>query len=231
MWQRPSPDLEAGCRMADENLQAALAETAPKPVLDGALAHAKPAAPVLMAAPQPAAKKETGAEPKDVFREIAETVVFVVVLVLLLKTFIAEAFVIPTGSMATTLWGYQKVVTCPQCKHTFPVNCSSEVDPQSEGGRIFVSGCTCPNCRLNIDFNREPGGGQPILNPEPNSGDRVLVAKFLSDAGLRQPRLHDVVVFKFPDTPQKNYVALNYIKRLIGTPGNTIAILGGKLYV
>src|SRR5437879_2457371 len=31
------------------------------------------------------------------FREIAETVVFVVVLVLLLKTFVAEAFVIPTG--------------------------------------------------------------------------------------------------------------------------------------
>src|SRR5437773_1301014 len=42
-------------------------------------------------------------EVKDSFREIIETIVFVVVLVLMLKTYLAEAFVIPTGSMATTL--------------------------------------------------------------------------------------------------------------------------------
>src|SRR5712691_7356281 len=46
-------------------------------------------------------------------REVVETIVFVVVLVLLLKSFVAEAFVIPTGSMATTLLGYHKDVTCP----------------------------------------------------------------------------------------------------------------------
>src|SRR5215471_11466060 len=68
--------------------------------------------------------KPPAPEPKDTFREVVETVVFVVVLVLLLKTFIAEAFVIPTGSMATTLLGYQKVVTCPKCGFEFPVNCS-----------------------------------------------------------------------------------------------------------
>src|SRR5947209_483915 len=56
----------------------------------------------------------------DSVREIIETVVFVVVLVLLLKSFAAEAFVIPTGSMAQTLWGYQKVVTCPDCGTEFP---------------------------------------------------------------------------------------------------------------
>src|SRR5262245_38191131 len=60
-------------------------------------------------AAQPPGKAKQTAAPKDSSREIAETVVFVVVLVLLLKTFIAEAFVIPTGSMASTLWGYQKV--------------------------------------------------------------------------------------------------------------------------
>src|SRR5881227_710956 len=63
-------------------------------------------------------------------REVVETIVFVVVLVLLMKSFVAEAFVIPTGSMAETLLGYQKFVTCPKCGHEFPVNCSSEVDPQ-----------------------------------------------------------------------------------------------------
>src|SRR5262249_38961186 len=55
--------------------------------------------------------KDKPDEPRDSLREIAETVVFVVVLVLMLKTFVAEAFVIPTGSMAETLYGYQKIVT------------------------------------------------------------------------------------------------------------------------
>src|SRR5262249_28381709 len=57
----------------------------------------------------------------DPVREIIETVVFVIVLVLMLKTFVAEAFVIPTGSMAETLYGYQKLVTCPKCGLVFPV--------------------------------------------------------------------------------------------------------------
>src|SRR5262249_4892143 len=85
--------------------------------------------------------------PVDSAREIIETVVFVVVLVLLLKSFTAEAFVIPTGSMAETLWGYQKVVRCPQCHVEFPVNCSSESDPSEGALPEVVTGCTCPNCR------------------------------------------------------------------------------------
>src|SRR5437667_9663958 len=96
-------------------------------------------------------EKPAHAEPKDVFREIAETVVFVVVLVLLLKTFTAEAFVIPPGSMAETLDGYQKMVTCPKCGLEFPVNCSSEVDPQDRE-MVKVTACTCPNCRFDIDI-------------------------------------------------------------------------------
>src|SRR5215831_7249975 len=103
------------------------------------------------------AKKTTEAppmEPKDGLREIVETVVFVVVLVLLLKAFVAEAFVIPTGSMAETLYGYQKLVTCPKCGYDFPVNCSCEVDPQ-QGPPTPVVACTCPNCRYHIDFATE----------------------------------------------------------------------------
>jgi signal peptidase I len=168
-----------------------------------------------------AKKKPVPTEPKDSFREIVETVVFVVVLVLLLKSFAAEAFVIPTGSMATTLWGYQKDVTCPQCGYTFPVNCSEE----GEGKGPPTAGCTCPNCRYEIDFSR---GG---VDPSCNAGDRVLVAKFLYDSHLRQPQRLDVVVFKYPAGPQADYTAMNYIKRLTGKPGETIGIYFGKLYV
>src|SRR5438309_10720544 len=101
---------------------------------------------VTAAAPRP---KTPSPEPKDTWREVVETVVFVVVLVLLLKSFTAEAFVIPTGSMAETLWGYQKLVKCPSCGYEFPVNCSQEVDPQDRQPADIV-GCTCPNCRQHI---------------------------------------------------------------------------------
>src|SRR5947209_3687700 len=155
-------------------------------------------------------------------REVIETVVFVVVLVLLLKTFAAEAFVIPTGSMATTLWGYQKYVDCPQCGYHFPVNCSTEVEDKPP---VAVNSCTCPNCRYYIDFAKEG------IRPTCNSGDRVLVAKSLYDLGLARPSPLDVVVFKYPEKPQTNHVPMNYIKRLIGLERQTIGIYYGKLYV
>lgn len=157
----------------------------------------------------------------DSFREVLETVVFVVVLVLLLKSFVAEAFVIPTGSMATTLLGYQKDVTCPKCGFTFPVNCSEEVEGRQ---RRTVVGAVCPNCRYHVDFHEDH------MNPACGSGDRVLVAKFLYDSGLLNPQRLDVVVFKYPERPQVDHVPMNYIKRLIGLPGETIGIYYGKLY-
>src|SRR6266480_7509092 len=108
---------------------------------------------VTAAAPRP---KTPSPEPKDTWREVVETVVFVVVLVLLLKSFTAEAFVIPTGSMAETLWGYQKLVECKSCGHKFPVNRHSEIEgPEGDirlAEKLSVVSCTCPNCRLQIEF-------------------------------------------------------------------------------
>jgi signal peptidase I len=184
----------------------------------------------LSSAAKPLSKPTVQSRPvemKDGWREVVETVVFVVVLVLLLKSFVAEAFVIPTGSMAETLYGYQKLVTCPKCRYEFPVNCSCEVDPQ-QGPPTPVVACTCPNCRYHIDFASEG------INPSWHTGDRVLVAKFLYDfqaLGVDGPKRHDVVVFKYPKDPQTGHVPMNYIKRLIGLPGETIAIHYGKLYV
>lgn len=172
---------------------------------------------------------------KDSFREVVETVVFVIILVLLLKTFVAEAFVIPTGSMAETLLGYQRWVTCSQCGYQYPVNCSSEVDPQ-EGRAMEVLGCTCPNCRFReIWKEQDPINLRVRVEKEPppwGSGDRVLVSKFPYDSGyLSQPKRFDVVVFKYPEGPQKATTPMNYIKRLIGLPGETIAIFNGDLFV
>jgi hypothetical protein len=91
------------------------------------------------------AKKEP--EIKDTFRELIETIVFVVVLVLMLKTFLAEAFVIPTGSMADTLLGYQHNVTCKQCGKPNLINASSEADPQGSSPQPVVE-WKCENCQF-----------------------------------------------------------------------------------
>jgi signal peptidase I len=162
-----------------------------------------------------------GAKP-DGGREVVETIVFVVVLVLLLKSFVAEAFVIPTGSMAETLYGYQKIAECPECGEKFPVNCSSEVEEKPPKP---VIGCTCPYCRYPFHFVTE--------HPSCNSGDRVLVSKFAYTRGpLGHPvRPLDVVVFKFPEEPQRDFVPMNYIKRCIGVAGQTVGIYYGDVYI
>ncbi len=170
------------------------------------------------------AHDEKKKHPRDPAREVVETIVFVVVLVLLLKLFVTEAFVIPTGSMAETLYGYQTIVVCPKCAHEFPVNSHDQVEPNAQTGqRHPLYGYCCPNCRYqgNIkDLN-------PI--PEPRTGDRVLVLKPLYH--LRAPRRGDVVVFKYPLKPQENHVAANYIKRAMAFGGETIAVYRGELYV
>lgn len=193
---------------------------------------------------QAAARRRPQAAPhNDSAREIVETIVFVVVLVLLLKSFAAEAFVIPTGSMAQTLLGYQKEVICPDCGFQFPINCSQEVDP-SDGAKSLVYACVCPNCRQQIHFPKAPAiylannpNSRRIEDPGPDSGDRVLVAKFVYDLFNKDPNRLDVVVFKypgddrFPNTgPHRNHVPMNYIKRNVGLSRETIAICGGDLY-
>jgi len=145
----------------------------PRPPAD-AIAPGPPPAPPADAiapiplAPQPprittpaAGKKPDAKTPQhhDGFRELIETIVFVVVLVLILKTFLAEAFVIPTGSMATTLLGYHKEIVCEQCGYRFLVNASSEADP-GERHPQPVTAAYCENCQhLNrLRVQMAPGG-------------------------------------------------------------------------
>lgn len=160
---------------------------------------------------------------RDSIRESLETIVFVVVLVFLLKQFVVEAFVIPTGSMAETLYGYQKNIHCPECGFDFPVNSSEEVEDDARGFRGLIQGYCCPNCRYKHRFLDKED------RPYNSSGDRVLVHK--AQYHKYPPARGDVVVFKYPVSPQKFLGAQNYIKRLWGLGGETIAIWRGDLYV
>lgn len=150
---------------------------------------------------------------QDPWREFVESIVVAFVLAFLFRTFIAEAFVIPTGSMAPTLFGRHKDVVCPQCGLHYEVGASEELD-HDEGIRLLqrIRTSTCPNCRFTSDIY-----DLPVFK-----GDRILVNKFPYEIG--DLNRWDVCVFKFPEIPERNY-----IKRLIGLPGETIRISRGDV--
>ena len=138
-------------------------------------------------------------------RETVESIVVAVVLAFLFRAFIAEAFVIPTGSMAPTLQGRHMDVRCKQCGYQYRTGASGE-NPDSLTQQE-VTDTTCPMCRytMKLQKDREP-------NHNSFNGDRILVSKFAYL--LNEPERWDVIVFKYPGNAKQNY-----IKRLIGLPG------------
>ncbi|HWB01243.1 MAG TPA: S26 family signal peptidase [Pirellulales bacterium] len=149
--------------------------------------------------------------PKDTVRETVESIVVAFILAFLFRTFEAEAFVIPTGSMAPTLMGQHKDLDCPQCGFTFQVGVKE--DP-----RWDISGCTCPNCRYVINFEHDYD-----RIPTSFKGDRIIVSKFPYEFG--DPSRWDVAVFKYPATAKTNF-----IKRIVGLPRERLRVLHGNIY-
>jgi signal peptidase I len=155
-------------------------------------------------------------------RETVESVVVAFILAFLFRTFEAEAFVIPTGSMAPTLLGAHKDLYCPECGYQYRGGASSEEDQYAQqrgrqGAGEPVIRVTCPMCRFTANVG--PGHDHPTY-----PGDRILVSKFAYE--FAEPRRWDVVVFKFPAEAQTNF-----IKRCVGLPGETLRIWHGDLYV
>ncbi|SDP39893.1 signal peptidase I [Desulforhopalus singaporensis] len=112
------------------------------------------------------------ANKKSTFREYFEAICIAVLLALVIRTFIVQAFKIPSGSMLPTL----------QIGDHLLVN-------------KFIYG-------LRIPFS-----------------GKVLIP-------VRDPERGEVIVFKFPRDR-----SVDYIKRVIGTPGDTIEIKNKKVFV
>lgn len=175
----------------------------------------------------PAARKEPWPE------QIASFVGFFIYL-LILKTFFLPLFIIPTGSMAETLYGAHALQTCPNCGVEYPIGWNVPGPP----GRPRV--VQCPNCRWQLadrealgTVNPPPGTPGLRLEPPPRSaaGDRIFVHGWLFDRPFKTvpmlgPARWDVVVFKVPTDGETNY-----IKRLLGLPGEKIELINGDLFV
>ncbi len=134
---------------------------------------------------------------------------------LVLKSFFLPLFIIPTGSMAETLSGAHATYTCPNCGFEYPVGFHNPAGPKI---------VQCPNCRYQLPTQREQPGGVRLTS---KAGDRIVVHGWPFDiGGPFGPRRWDVVVFKNPNEPD-----INFIKRLIGLPGETIEIIDGDVFV
>ena len=88
-------------------------------------------------------------------RETIESVAIAFILAFLFRTFEAEAFVIPTGSMAPTLMGRHKDLKCEICDYPFQVSASEEVtrEGQSKTYNDQIASCTCPMCRYTMEID------------------------------------------------------------------------------
>lgn len=161
--------------------------------------------------------------PRGGWRETVESMVVAFVLALLFRSFEAEAFVIPTGSMANTLMGRHRDLVCETCGTSFRVGASKELDDGSctLNPRAFVRQARCPCCGVFMRLTDATGSYKhdyPAF-----AGDRILVEKLAYD--FAAPKRWDVMVFKYPEDAKTNY-----IKRLVGLPGETVAIAAGDIW-
>ena len=171
----------------------------------------------------PASRSE---QKEPLLEQIASFVGFFVYL-LVLKSFFLPLFIIPTGSEAEVLMGQYAAHTCPNCGTEYPV-----------GLPLRVPIVQCPNCRWqeNAGSARERAairqqGIEVSENAKPplhsRAGDRIMVHGWTHAlGGIFAPKRWEITVFKVPSDGQTNY-----IKRLVGKPGETVEIIDGDIFI
>ncbi len=144
--------------------------------------------------------------------------------VILFRGFVAEGYMISTGSMAPCLLGYHRRIVCPDCAYAFSRGTRYDIDDTilaqgtdngSDLGYVTRQATVCPNCGFrNIDVRLVPR----------NEGDQLLVQKNFFE--LRPPKRWEVVVFRHPNDAEQAYV-----KRTVGLPGEEIQLADGDVFV
>ncbi len=173
--------------------------------------------------PAKAEPRKPLAKKKDRAAEIANTFEWLItafILAFVFRAFVMEAFRIPTGSMADTLKGAHFRLRCAQCGYAYDHGFVPQVYGMPEDTvppmPVPIRQQTrCPSCGYYTPAQEEVS----VAN-----GDRILVLKCIYQ--FVDPKRWDVIVFKNPINPTENY-----IKRLIGLPGDTVEIIDGDVYI
>ena len=137
---------------------------------------------------------------------------------LVLKPYVAEAYVNSSSAMSPTILGWHRIDECPLCggRRILPA-----ADPNSEQAKLDdrepEPPGICAKCRK---ITRYEGEIKTLKSLPVDAPDRILVNKLLV------PKRWDLVVIKMPGHPEANV-----IKRLVGLPGETVVLKEGDLWV
>lgn len=156
-------------------------------------------------------------------RETIESIVVALILAFVFRAFVVEAFIIPTGSMAPTLYGAHATILCENCGTEFAYGLRDPSEKRTEGPVVRPeSPAICPNCD---QVHRELKVTDVTDRPEP--GDRILVLKWPIDlpGSWLGPQRWDVTVFKDPKDGDTNF-----IKRLVGLPNEVLMLTDGDVF-
>lgn len=156
----------------------------------------------------------------ETVKETVCSVIIAFVLAFVFRGFVIEAFVIPTGSMAPTLMGSHMRFTSEDSGYSWAVG---PWDVERDG--MTARRVQGAEGRAPISVH-DPMTGRRIEQADVpiRWGDRIFVLKYLYS--LNDPQRFDVVVFKNPRNP-----TVNYIKRLLGLPGEMVALVDGDVFV
>mgnify|MGYP006276605521 CR=1 FL=1 len=177
---------------------------------------------------------------------IPETLIALIIslaMAFIAKTYVIEAYRIPTGSMAPTLLGAHMRFTGPQTGHDWAVdnwyylnlNGAEPAPLPTQGDRVMTpSGRTVQlpppavtdpmTAPLADPPSTAAKPGSPVPEPvKSRPGDRILVQKYLYE--IADPERFDVVVFKNPSA-----ASVNYIKRLVGLPREALWLVDGDVF-
>jgi len=122
--------------------------------------------------------------------------------------FVLEAFSAPTNSMAPTLLGDHWQGICPRCGAPAFASPLRPLEPIPPEGLLMVCSTERRACRVS----------DPPRDTLPR--DRFVVNKLI------KPRRWDVILFRYPENPD-----INYMKRLAGLPGEEVVIRDGAVWI
>lgn len=167
--------------------------------------------------PLPTSDEPLELDRRGAIRSLTESLISLLIAVLLFRTYIAEGYIISTGSMAPCLLGHHKRVECPRCHALFAFGVAYDTDAVDDGEELLRSRsrAACPNCgQSGIDVSEVPR----------NHGDQLLVNKQAYQ--YQSPHRWEVIVFRNPANTTEAYV-----KRVVGLPGESLQLHDGDVLI